>query len=113
MKGFPEAIMRRPPRANGSGEVGACSTVNTTSGSTSAQALNMPLNGSGAWFTFVCSQDAHIRFGLSTVGNAGLTDWLLRAGVAEEFWCESNIDTHFKATRDTADGTLYWYRSSQ
>lgn len=112
-KAFSEAIARRPPRGQGTGEDGANNTVAVTSASTAAQSLGQVQNGSGFWVTMVCTQDAHVRFGISTVGASTTSDYLLRAGVAEEFWCESNLDTHFRVIRDTADGTLHWFRSSR
>jgi hypothetical protein len=114
-KALTEAVARRPPRGNASGDVGANNTVAITSASVAAQSLGQasPANGSGFYVTMVCSQDAHVRFGTSAVAAATTSDWLLRAGVAEEFWCESNDDTHFRAIRDAVDGTLYWFRSSR
>jgi hypothetical protein len=114
-KALAEAIARRPPRGNATSDVGANNTVATAAASTAAQSLGQvsPGNGSGFYVTMVCTQDAHIRFGISTVAAATASDYLLRAGIGEEFWCESSDDTHFRVIRDTADGTLHWYRSSR
>lgn len=112
-KALAEAISRRPPRANASGEVGANNTVAVTAVSSAFTSLGLVQNGSGFWVTLVCSQDAFIRFGGSSIGLATTSDWFLRAGVAEEYWCESNEDTGFRVIRSTTDSTLYWYRSSR
>lgn len=112
-KALAEAISRRPPRGNATGDVGANNTVAVTAASSTWTSLGLVQNGSGFWVTLVCSQDAFIRFGASNIGAATTSDWLLRAGVAEEYWCESNDDAGFRAIRSTTDGTLYWYRSSR
>jgi len=93
------------PGANNRVAVGAASSV--------AQALGQSANGSGFFVTMVCTADAHVRFGLSNVAAATTNDYLLRAGQAEEFWCESSDDTHFTVVQDSAGGALYWYRSSR
>jgi hypothetical protein len=113
-KALSEAVARRPPHGAStttSSPNRAVTKTATTNTTTAAVSLGLSANGSGAYFTFAASQDAHIRFGPSTVAACTTGDYLLRAGVAEEFWCESNEDTHFTAIRDAADGSIYWWRS--
>lgn len=114
-KAFSEAIARRPPRGANAAQVdGGAQTLAVTSASSASTTLNQVANGSGYWVTMVCTQDCHIRFGVTgSVGNATTSDYLMRAGVAEEWWVESNLDQAFTVIRDTSDGTLYWYRSSR
>ncbi len=54
-----------------------------------------------------CDQDAHIRFGPSTVTAAVTTDWPLWARVPQIFDIKS-ANHYFTAIRDSADGSLYW-----
>lgn len=113
-KALSEAVARRPPHGAGTSTSNpnrACGKVAISAASSAATPIGLSPNGSGAYFTFVASSDTHVRFGPSTVAAATANDYLMRAGVAEEFWCESNEDTHLTALRDTADGGLYWYRS--
>lgn len=109
-RAFDEAVARRPPHGNGvTGDARACGRVAITSTTLAATALGF--GGSGAYYTFVSSADSHIRFGRSNVAAATTSDYLMRAGQPEEFWCEASEDSHFTAIRDTADGALYYYRS--
>jgi len=113
-KAFSEAVARRPPHGSGTATSSPNRAVTKTasaSASTAATSLGLEVNGSGAYFTFAATQDAHIRFGRASVAAATSSDYLLRAGVAEEWWCEGNEDTHFTAIRDATDGSIYWYRS--
>lgn len=114
-KALAEAVARRPPRGNATGDVGANNTVATSAASSAAQSLGQvsPGNGSGFYVTMVCSQDAHIRFGLITVGPATASDYLMRAGVAEQWFIVNPEDVAFRIIRDTADGTLYYWRSGR
>lgn len=113
-KALTEAIARRPPHGSGtttSDPNRAVTKTSVTSASTAAIATGASANGTGIYITLVCSQDAHIRFGPAAVGAATTSDYLLRSGIAEEFWCEGNEDTHFRVIRDAVDGSLYHWRS--
>lgn len=112
-KAFSEALARRPPRGTGVTDLGAANRVAVGAASSPVQALGQSPNGSGFFVTMVCTADAHVRFGLVGVLPAVSSDYLLRAGQAEEFWCESSEDTHFTVIQDAAVGLLYWYRSSR
>lgn len=113
-KALDEAVARRPPHGSGTSDSApsrAVSKVAVGSASSAATPIGLATNGTGAYFTFVSSGDAHIRFGGANVAAATANDYLLRAGIADEFWCEANEDGYFTVLRDTADGSLYWYRS--
>lgn len=113
-KALNEAVARRPPHGSGTTTSNPNRAVTKTavgSASTAAVPVGLTAPGTGAYFTFISSGDAHIRFGPAAVAAATVSDALLRAGQAEEFWCEYNEDSHFTCIRDTADGSLYWWRS--
>jgi hypothetical protein len=113
-KALAEAIARRPPRGNGTGEAGANFSLAVTVASSSAQTIPQVKGGSGAFFTFVCSEDCCIRFGGANISSATAFDYLMRAGQSEEWWCEANEDLFFCVIRAGAtDGSLDWYRSSR
>jgi hypothetical protein len=107
-KAFAEAVARRPPRGIGPGAARRLAVSGT-----STPALPLGFGDNSFFITIVSTQDAHIRFGASDVAAATATDWPLRAGQAEEFWCEANEDTHFTVIQDAVGGFVYWYRSSQ
>lgn len=114
---FNEAAGRTCPHGNGSGEMGQCYATPVTAASSAAVALVQPTgNGSGFYCTFISTVDAHIRFGYVSVGAATQSDYLLRANIPDEWYCEKSSETHFRLLRDTAataDGVLYHYRSSR
>lgn len=113
-KALSEAVARRPPHGSGTTTSNPNRAVTKTAiatASTAAVPLGLSPNGSGAYFTFVAIGDTHIRFGPAAVAAATASDYMMRAGSIEEWWCESNEDSHFTAIRDSADGSLYWWRS--
>lgn len=114
-KALDEAVARRPPHGSGTTDSAPNRAISKTAvGSASSAATPVgltPNSGTGAYFTFVSTGDAHIRFGAANVAAATTSDYLLRAGTPDEWWCESNEDAYFTILRDTADGSLYWYRS--
>lgn len=118
--GLTEAILRRPPRANGTNVPGQGYVLTLVAATASAETvvlagLGMAPTMGGTWVTFVATADTTIRFGLTgQVGNASATasDFLLPASHEAEFWVTYPDDASFSA-RSTAGGTLYWYRSSR
>jgi hypothetical protein len=117
-QGLTEAVMRRPPRGNGTGVAGQAYTLTLVATTPSVETnvlavVERPTTG-GCWVTFKASADSTIRFGLATqVGaNATVNDFLISAGQDEEFWIAFPDDGAFSA-RSTAGGTLYWFRSSR
>ncbi len=103
----------RPPHGEASGDRNASQAVAITAASTAAQPLvpagqTQPLGG-GMWIAWKCTSAFRIRVGTSTVGAATANDYFVAAGEEFQRWCLSREDTHFRAIRDTADGTLTWY----
>lgn len=106
MRGLQEAVVVTPPfAAAASTEAGKANSVAITSASTAEQTLT------GGYVTFYPTTDLHIAFYRVTGGAAALvTDWFLPAGQERQYFVDGSL--FFKAIRDTADGTLWWYRSS-
>lgn len=101
------------PSADASGDRNEPQDVAITAASTSAQPV-VPAGqavsaGHGVWATFSCTQNFHIRFGGSGVGAAVTTDMMFFAGT-HMLWVPAK-HTHFRAIRNSADGTLTWYTS--
>jgi hypothetical protein len=104
----------RPPHGQNTTDRNAAQVVATTAASTAVQAVvpagqTMP-TGSGLWITLACDQNFRIRFGTATVGDATTSDMIFTAGM-HMLWCHSVFETHFKAIRVSADGSLTWYTS--
>jgi hypothetical protein len=114
MLGQSEAIQKRPPRGNGTGERGEVFATAFTGASTTAAVL--PGTGIpalvGCFVTFVADADCYIRFGTSAVAAATTSDWLLPANVERDFWCNPTEDTNFSVIQKTAAGTLKRFRSN-
>lgn len=104
-KAFSEAVARRPPRGNGTGEMGEAFAA---AGGATPVPLPMPVNGSGAWWTFKPAANGNIRFGRANVAAATASDYPLAAGIPEEWWCEAGEDSHF-----CSSGAVIFYRSSR
>ncbi|MBN1237426.1 MAG: hypothetical protein JXB36_02940 [Gammaproteobacteria bacterium] len=116
MQGLQQAIMRRPPRGNGTGERGENFTTPIVAASTTNVAVlptGAPTSG-GCWVTFKATVDCFIRWGRAaspTVAAATTSDYPLTADQEEEFWITFPDDANFSVIRETADGTLNRFRS--
>jgi hypothetical protein len=102
-----EAIEVMPPlAATDAGASKAQKVALTGASSTAEQTLT------GGYFTFYSTTDCHIAFYKVTGGGAATTnDWFIPAGQERQYFVEDY--KFFKAIRDTADGTLWFYRSSR
>lgn len=106
-------VARRPPRSFSTGSGAPFSAAFTAAvGTTGASLQNIPTGGSGTWFTFVATADCHIRFGSFSGDTATVSDFLMRAGVQEE-WYLMTEDTFVRVIGDVFSGTLRWWRSSR
>jgi hypothetical protein len=104
-----EAIRVRTPSATRAPIVQAFTAASTAAVATG---VATGCDSNGRWFTFLPTQDCHIIFGDATVAAASASSMLFNAGVRVELWLARSTDTHFRVIRDTADGTLYLYPSS-
>lgn len=117
--GEQEAILFTVPRGFGSGEQGETKVVATSGSSSLAQPIQgaVPASGfigtSGFWYTWVASEDCHIRIGDSNVVAATTSDWPLFKGAEMNRWIRIGIDTHFTVIQELTAGKVYHGRSSQ
>jgi hypothetical protein len=89
-------------------------TVAFTSSSTAATLTGASSecgDANGAWYTFVCSQACHIIFGDANVAVSTTSQMLYPPNVPIDIWLSVKLETHLRVIRDTADGSLYWYKS--
>lgn len=106
-------VARRPPRSFSTGSGAPFSVAFAPGVGTTGIALqNIPTGGTGTWFTFVATVDCHIRFGSFSGDTATVSDFLMRAGVQEE-WYVMTADTFVRVIGDTLSGTLRLWRSSR
>lgn len=112
--GLTEAIGRRPPRGNGTGEQGENYRFVLSASSLTNQPVlaNNPPTSGGTWVTFVASVACNIRFGRAGVAAATANDYSLAAFKEEEFWVTYPDDANFSVIA-TGAGTLDAFRSSR
>lgn len=107
-----EAIVKRPPRGNASGERGAVYVDALTATSTAATLVipaGLPMTG--GYVTWECDVDVYIRVGDANVGAATTSDWVIPALTVVE-WRHDERDTHFRARVVTTAGTIRRYLSN-
>lgn len=114
-----EAVVKRPPRGNGSTERGEPFVTNITTVSISATfvipnagatASALPLTG--AFVTWVADVDCYIRVGTSTLTSATTSDWVIPAYTVVEWRHDETNDTHFTARSVSGSGTIRRYISN-
>lgn len=114
MIGLPEAIQRLPPTASGG-------TERTRANSTAVSGVSVTLAIPGTnvdkqlaqnvWITLCPVVACRIRFGISTLGSAVITDRIFFAGGEVDYWVPPGT-THFSVIADTTAGELSWHVSS-
>lgn len=108
-----EAIVKRPPRGNGSGDRGAV-YVDAITTSSLAATLVIPagLPMTGGFVTWECDVDVYIRIGNdATMGAATTSDWVIPALTVVE-WRHDEKDAYFSARAVTTSGTIRRYLSN-
>lgn len=100
-----------PPHANGASHAQASGTpVAYTAVSSAAQAIG---NTAQNEYIIICATtDCHIRFGKGDPGAATANDMIVPAKQFVRFDLRKDQEDNFRVIRDSADGTLYWYRAS-
>lgn len=115
-EGLAQAIAKRPPQGNGTGDV---LSVHSTNVGAIASAPELVIAGGipacGCWVTFISSTDCYIRFGESAdMDVAASGDYLVPANQAHDWWLSrAGRCNYFSVIRLSGDGVLKRYRSSQ
>jgi hypothetical protein len=107
-----EAIVKRPPRGNGSSERGAVYVDALTTASIAATLVipaGLPMTG--GYVTWECDVDVYIRVGDASVGAATTSDWVIPALTVVE-WRHDEKDAYFRARAVTTSGTIRRYLSN-
>jgi len=90
----------------------AAKTAALTSTSTTAQAIGQSTaRGAREYVTLVSTTEFHIRFGIAAVGVSTVSDMYFPADTVIQIALNPRM-THFRAIRNSADGTLHYYLSS-
>lgn len=119
MLGEQEAILFTVPRGFGTSDQGATSTVATSGSSSAAQPITGAvvaggfIGTSGFWYTWIASEDCHIRVGDANVSACTTNDWPLFKGQEMNRWVRIGIDTHFTVIQELTAGKVYHGRTSQ
>lgn len=119
MLGEQEAILFTVPRGFGTTDRGATGVVATSGASSAAQPITeaVPsgnlIGAAGFWYTWVASEDCHIRIGDANVAACTTSDWPLFKGQEWNRWIRIGIDTHFTVIQELTAGKVYHGRSSQ
>ena len=115
-----KSLIGAPPHGQGAAEARSNVHTATSNVSTAAVAIVSPATSATAprtgadhaqIVTMVANQDVRIRFGVSDVGAATTSDFLIPKNVIVSWLC-GDADTHFRVIRDSADGALEWYVES-
>lgn len=117
--GEQEAILFTVPRGYQVAEIGGTEVVATGAASSGATAIlgavttSGFIGTSGFWYTWVASEDCHIRVGGSNVAPCTTNDWPMFKGQEMNRWVRINIDTHFTVIQDVSAGKVYHGRTNQ
>lgn len=114
IQGEQEAIQFTVPRGSGTGELGAPFRVASGPATSAPQDLSLTGAVGITWFTFVPTEDAHIRFGTNaSMGNAVAADWPIFKGVEFSRLINLSMDGWFRVIQETNAGFVYYYPSNR